>query len=172
MPVNQPRTGINLFELPDVKQVPEHHAHTQADPVLLALRRIIRQQDRMIELLEAAPWNDAPQGAVLFDRFGPGTFTSDVIRSREPHLVVEVYASGNAPNATVNVLDANIGGTPMPCGDANGSRVGITGNVKYFVCGVLDEVVVQLIVTSGVFSVRVGWANGFPRQAPATGTLP
>lgn len=173
MPVNQPQTGINWFELPDVQQVPKPHQHTHGlDATTIALQRIVRQNERLIQLLEAAPWNDAPQGAMLFDRFGPGTFTSDVIRKREPHLVVEVYASGVAPSASVSVLDTNIGGTPMLAADANATRTGITGNVKYFVCGVLDEVVVQLVVASGVFSVRVGWADGFPRSAPATGALP
>lgn len=167
MPVNAPQTRISWFELPQEQQVPRHrhadHQPSEEHALLRALHQLSRQNDRIIELLEGLQ-DPAPQTTLLIDRAGPGLVTSDVFRRRMNNLVVQVYASGPTPNATITVLDAPIGGTPILAADNNATRT-VTGTVKYFVFGVLDEIVVQAQITAGTISVAIGWADAYPRGA-------
>jgi hypothetical protein len=100
-------------------------------------------------------------GKVLLDGVPAGTWiSSDYVEVPDGYdaVVVELNVQGTSPGASLTTLDS---ATPQAgykaVTDSNGAQAGLTGSTtnKYLVVNVLRYVKVQLVVTGGVWQVRV-----------------
>jgi hypothetical protein len=164
MPVLSPPT-VKQFGLqsapsrkPQVAQIPNPQQAT-----LQALLAVLNDMDQQLATLvmQTTPTDSGPpQGALVIDS-AAGTVNSDVIQRASSNMVLEVYASGTNPAATVTVLDSAIGGTPTQAADPQAVRT-LTGYTKYLVGGLQDEIMIRVAPTAGVWSVKVSWTDTTP----------
>lgn len=104
-----------------------------------------------------------PQAVQIIEPSGVGVQTSQPIARLAKNLLLEVYAYGSNPAATVTVQDAPKGSPMQTALDSNAVRK-VTGSARYVVEGVNDEIQVQLNVAAGAFAVRAAWVDGSPNR--------
>jgi len=80
-------------------------------------------------------------------------------------LVLEAYASGATPSATIMVLDSSKGGTATTAADPQAIRLLTAGYTKYILGGLQDEISIRVIATAGTWAVRASWTDGSPGAA-------